>query len=59
MMDYDLGLEIHPKRRENTYRDEALDDWAQGHRSTVVAYYGDRLIRYTYADGWGDWEQIA
>ncbi len=48
-----------PKRRENTYRDEAVDDWTLGRRTAVVTYYGDRFVRFFDRDGWGEWEDIA
>lgn len=51
--------ELLPKRRENTYRDEAVDDWTLGRRETVVTYYGDRFVRFFDRGGWGEWEQIV
>ena len=45
--------------RENTYRDEAVDDWTMGRRATVVTYYGDRFVRFFDGGGWGEWEDIA
>ncbi len=50
---------LPPKRRENTYRDEAVDDWVTGRRATVATYYEGRLIRFFDRGGWGEWEQIA
>lgn len=50
---------LPPKRRENTYRDEAVDDWTLGRRTTVVTYYGDRFVRFFDRGGWSEWEVVA
>lgn len=50
---------VRTQRRDNTYRDEAVDDWALGRRTKVVAYYGHRFVRYFDRGGWGEWEDIA
>ncbi|SIC88801.1 Uncharacterised protein [Mycobacteroides abscessus subsp. bolletii] len=59
-----LGLfrETHftaPNGRENTYRDEAVDDWTLGRRTAVVTYYGDRFVRFFDRGGWGEWENVS
>lgn len=51
--------ELLPKRRENTYRDEAVDDWTLGRRTAVVTYFGDRFVRFFDRGGWSEWEDIA
>ncbi|SLG47670.1 Uncharacterised protein [Mycobacteroides abscessus subsp. abscessus] len=51
--------ELLPKRRENTYRNEAVDDWTLGRWTTVVTYYGDRFVRFFDRGGWGEWEDIS
>ncbi|SKR72934.1 Uncharacterised protein [Mycobacteroides abscessus subsp. massiliense] len=45
MMDYDLGLEVPPKSRENTYRQEALEQWLSGLRDNVV-FWGARSRKF-------------
>ncbi|SIE08610.1 Uncharacterised protein [Mycobacteroides abscessus subsp. abscessus] len=52
---------LPPKRRENTYRDEAMQDWVFGLRRFLVASYGGVFQRFDNdgADGWGTLERIS
>ncbi|WP_457062739.1 hypothetical protein [Mycobacteroides abscessus] len=54
-------MPLLPKRGENTYRDEAMQDWVFGLRGFLVASYGGVFQRFDNdgADGWGTLEMIS
>lgn len=50
---------LPPKRRENTYRDEALDDWVHGYRDHVVTYGPGSGWGRLVSDGSVRYERVA
>lgn len=58
-LEREIAARLPRKRRENTYRDEAVDDWVMGRRATVATYYGGRFVRFFDRGGWSEWEDIA